>query len=231
MIDIHIYAIHEREAMVQALSTKLGLDESCIHYDDRESGSDTLYTAEKAWLADMPEGLTHRVVLPDDADVCNGFKEICEKMVAAHPDDIFCLYPMNLPAKRSGVFRRIITPYVIAKGVSGVGVIMPVKYIKECFAWIDETVPSPKKEDDYSMWCWARQKGVRVLTTIPSIVQYLGDVSVANPDVPIRRTTYFKENPTADWSNTKVVRYVEHEWFFSNKGVPDYSGGVIDYVD
>jgi hypothetical protein len=76
--DIHIYGVHERDDMINSTAEKLGLGCKNIHYDDREERGLMMYTAKKAWLAPIPEGITHRIALADDVEVCDNFKEICE---------------------------------------------------------------------------------------------------------------------------------------------------------
>ena len=37
------------------------------------------------------------------------------------------------------------TPYVASTIAAGMGIIIPVKYIQDCFKWIEENLPEDKK--------------------------------------------------------------------------------------
>ena len=113
--------------------------------------------------------------------------------------------------------------------MSACGIIMPVKYIKPCFDWIDERYPDAK-EDDFYIERWAEVHGVRKLTTIPATVQHIGDKSVYNPTAPIRRTAYYEESPKVDWGNHMIGVLPHREWFFSNHGKQYTTGGEVKYV-
>ena len=93
MIDVQIYGVHARDDMIAALTAKLSIPLDRVHYDDRPNGGLMIYTAKKAWLAPVPDGVTHRVALADDVDVCSGFVPICEQIAAAHPEDIISFFP------------------------------------------------------------------------------------------------------------------------------------------
>lgn len=227
-IDIHIFGVHSREEMIQATAGKLSLPEDQIHYDDRPDGGSVMYTAKKAWLAEIPDSVTHLVVLSDDVEVCDGFAEICTQMVNAHPDDVITLFPYPFMHRQPGL-EKLLTPYVVSDTLNGCGIIMPTKYIGRCFEWIDEHYINPK-EDDYHIQLWAATNGIRMLTTIPATLQHIGDDSIFNPQAPIRRTDYYEQNPIADWNSTMVAVIPVREWFFSNHSKGLDIGGNIRYV-
>lgn len=227
-IDIHIFGVHSREEMIRATAQKLSLSEDHVHYGDRPNGGSVMYTAKKAWLAEIPDGVTHRVVLADDTQVCNGFSEICTQMANAHYDDIISLFPFEYMYRQPGL-DRLLTPYVATDTLSGAGIIMPVKCIKPCFDWIDNHYPNAK-EDDYHIQLWAIANGVRMLTTIPATLQHIGDDSIFNPQAPIRRTDWYEQNPVADWGCSMIAVIPAKEWFFSNHGKRPDIGGDIRYV-
>ena len=63
-----------------------------------------------------------------------------------------------------------------------------------------------------------------------SLVQHIGDISIANKGCQVRRTVYYEDRPVANWSCEKILRYVQKEWFFSNHGKKREHGGVVTYV-
>lgn len=48
---------------------------------------------------------------------------------------------------------------------------------------------------------------IPILTTIPAIIQHIGDVSVIDPSKPIRRTQYFERDPVANWASQKINKF------------------------
>ena len=83
MVGIKIIGVHQRNEMIAAMNEELQLPDSDIIYDERPEGGDVFPVAKQAWLAPYAEGETHRVVLNDDLEVCEGFREICEHIAAA----------------------------------------------------------------------------------------------------------------------------------------------------
>lgn len=227
-IDIRIFGVYSREEMIQATAHKLVLSEDHIYHDDRPNGGSVMYTAKKAWLSSIPDSITHRVVLSDDVEVCNGFTEICTQMVNAHPDDVITLFPYQFMHRQLGL-EKLLTPYVVSNTLSACGIIMPAKYIKPCFDWIDKHYPDAQ-DDDYYIQLWATANNIRMLTTTPATLQHIGDDSIFNPQAPIRRTDYYEQNPVADWESPMAAVIPAKEWFFSNHGKRLNIGGDIRYV-
>lgn len=226
--DIHIYGVRTREAMINATAAKLNLTPKVIHYDDRQNGGPILYTARKAWLADIPNGVTHRIVFQDDVEVCDGFREIVAQIAEAHPRDVIGFFPFNFQERISQIEGQD-TPYFLANPLSACGIMMPVEYIQPCFNYIS-THLDESSGDDYAIQEWARYAGVKVLTTIPALIQHIGDESIANKGSGIRRTVYYQKNPQANWSSKKILHWREFEWFFSNHGKRRPDKGVLEIV-
>jgi hypothetical protein len=134
--------------MIEKTAKKLSVSEENIFYDDRPNGGDPLYTAKKAYLSDCGNA-THLICLQDDVEVCNNFKEICNKIITMHPDKVISLFPFNY-LKQTEELDNLKSPYIKTFLVSGQGIIMPTKYIKSCFEWIDEVFDG-KGADDYAI--------------------------------------------------------------------------------
>lgn len=215
-IDIHVYGVHERDGMIAATVEKLGLCYDNVHYDDRTERGLMMYTAKKAWLSPIPNGVTHRVALADDVEVCDGFWEICEQIIDAHPDAIISLFPYEFMSRIPAI-EDIETPYFKCNVLSGCAIIMPVEYIQPCFDYVKQRFDD-NCADDEGIQAYAEDAGVEMLTTVPATVQHIGDDSVAFPGRLIRRTEYYEVAPKADWANPMVMEYIEKEWFFSNHG-------------
>lgn len=227
MFDMHIYGTPSRDNFIIPLSSALDIPPQNIHYDDRPNGGPILYMSKKAWLADIPPDITHRIVFQDDVEVCHNFVDIALQIAANHPKDIISFFPFNFQRSNPKI-EGLDTPYFIAATLSCPAVMMPVEYIEPCFHYID-TRFGENVDDDWAIQEWARHAGVRILTTIPAIVQHIGDVSVANKMAPVRRTVYYDSNPQANWDSKKVMNWRVDEWFFSNHGKITSGGkGVLE---
>lgn len=186
--------------MIQSLKEKLNLSDSDIFYDDRPNGGDVLYTAKKAWLSPIAKDESHRLVVQDDIEVCDDFVKIVQQIINAHPDKVISLFPYRYQRKIIEL-ENINTPYITANIMSGCAIIMPTKYIQECFEWIDSNCTST--EDDWCINEFCKYKKIDVITTIPSIVQHIGNVSLIGHISNIH-TEYYEKNPIANWSSTEI---------------------------
>ena len=229
MVDYQIYGVHTRDAMITATAARLSLSADNIHYDDRPHGGMMAYTAKKAWTASAAPGITHRVALADDVQICDDFRDICEQIAAAHPDDIVSLFPFDF-MQRIPEIEGHDTPYIEAHILSGCATLMPLRYVEPCFEYVWEQFRDDCP-DDAAIQAWAQHAGKRILTTIPATVQHIGDDSIANPNAPIRRTVYFEQKPEANWSGKQIIRYQQKEWFFRNHGKRPQPKEVLQIVE
>ena len=229
MVDIHVYGMHVRDDMIKNLKEKLYLADDCIHYDDRPNGGIMIYTAKKAWLAPVQDGITHRVALADDVDVCDDFWNIAEQIAATRSDDIISFFPYEFRDENPDL-EVLDTPYVKTISLFGAAIMMPVKYIVPCFNYIKEHFDDNIADDDGIM-SWAMNNGIKIITTIPATVQHIGDESIITPGMKIRRTVYYDKNASADWKSKKLMEYQRPEWFFSNHGKIRHNKGVLKYVE
>lgn len=205
MVGIKIVGVHERDAMIAAMNEELQLSATDIIYDTRDGGGYAFPILKQAWLAPYAEGETHRVVLNDDLEVCEGFREICEQIAAAHPD---CIVSFFTTYFNSGYCDEEIaalqTPYVTHdRGIFGCAIMMPKDVAIECMSYTDEHYPGIKFES-HAFHQFALERGIPVISTIPCLVQHLGDDSLVDKMLPIRRTTRFVKQPAANWSCSDV---------------------------
>lgn len=228
MVDIQVYGVHTRDAMIMQLTAKLSIPLDCVHYDDRPNGGLMIYTAKKAWLAPVPDGVTHRVALADDVDVCDNFADICEQIATAHPEDIISFFPYEFRSYNPAL-ENLPTPYLQTSSLFGAAIMMPVKHIAPCFDHIKRVYDDNCADDDGIM-SYVRENDLRVLTTIPATVQHIGDKSLITPNAKIRRTVYFDPMAKANWGCQTVMRYQRPEWFFSNRGKIRFNVGELKDV-
>ena len=137
-LDVRIMGVKTRRALIAEIIASAGLDPSCIVFDDRgeNGGGDCWYTAKKAWLAPLPEGTTHRLVLQDDVLVCDNFVQICDKIIEVFPEVAWNLY--NGPWVRAEM-KKTASPYINFRGCKcgGPAIILPVQHIKPMIEWSD----------------------------------------------------------------------------------------------
>ena len=206
-LDYKIYGVYKRQQWMEDYKKVLPISDSDLIYDDRPNGGNAYYTCRKAWLEPVPEGVTHRFCLPDDIKLCKDFISLVQKVIEAHPDKMICLFPFDYSLYGKNV-ELIGSPYYQTNIATCCGVIMPVNMIEDCFSWIDEHYHDKDAIiDDEAMQDYGSCKGIKNITTIPSLVQHIGDVSLITPEAPARRTQFFiddLENYDVDWSSQEV---------------------------
>lgn len=190
-VDIRIMAHKSRKENVQKLQEELALPDEAVVWDDRKDGGDALYTARKAWLAKMPAECTHRVVLADDAEVCEGFREIVETLAKNHPEEIFTLYHPSAFVPGAPVAN------VCSRMAFGVGIMLPKQLIKPVF----ENPIRP--EDDMSVTFYAIARGLRILTPMPSIVQHLNLPSLLGSTSQSSQS--YTKTPKQNWKSKEII--------------------------
>lgn len=170
--DVKIMAVKPRREMVLRMCEQLGLEEKdTVIYDDRPQGGGPQYTRKKCWFAPIPEGVTHRVVLQDDLEVCDNFVEIVNEIVNVHPEFIFSLFCSRMRYE----YALPNSPYVVIKGCNawGQGIMMPLKFVKPLYDFVDtELCPDFPRDDGIYAW-WAQKEKMHILTTVPSTIQHL----------------------------------------------------------
>ena len=214
MVDIKIVASHQREEMVENLREALGLTDQDIFYDERTETGNPYLAVKQTWLLPHEEGVTHRVVLNDDVQVCNGFKQIIEQMTQSHPDCAFSLFTMAFDGESYNDFiSGMDSPYIHHDwSMWGCAILLPIGIVEECFNYIDAVFGEDALESQ-GILSFLKHKQIPVLSTIPVTVQHIGDDSLYDPSLPVRRTTRFEEKPTADWTSTKIENPPVLEWF------------------
>ena len=227
MVDIKIVASHQRQEMAENLRDTLGLTNQDIFYDESTEAGNPYLPVKQTWLLPHEDGVTHRVVLNDDVQVCSGFKQIIEQMAQSHPDCAFSLFTTAFDGESYNNFIiGLESPYIHHDwSMWGCAILLPIGIVEECFNYIDAVFGEDALES-HGILSYLKQKQIPVLSTIPVTVQHIGDDSLYDPSLPVRRTARFEENPTADWTSTKVEDPPVLEWF-----KPRQTGKVEDRTD
>ena len=180
MIDIKIMAHPSRQKNVRRILKQLNLTESNVIWDDRKEFGGAMYTARKAWLAPFPDGCSHRIVIQDDAEICNNFILIANQIVKTHPNEIISFFHIDKMTNNTRYCKCRSLP-------GGVAIMLPKEFILEFFDYVDNSIQldCPKnllneilKADTDCLRLWMRHKKIQCITTVPSLVQHLGDISL-----------------------------------------------------
>lgn len=178
MIDIRIMAHPSRYDNVMKILLQLSLSKDVVVWDDRKHGGDAMYTARKAWNLPIPDGCTHRLVLQDDIEICDGFLDIIDVVAKKHPSQIVSFFHCE---NYDGENR-----YVNTSRLWGCAVMIPTCLLKGCWEYIKHIPKEPwctKPElvmphDTDCIMLWAIENSVPIINTVPSLVQHIGDNSL-----------------------------------------------------
>lgn len=210
--DVKIYGIEERQDNILKNKEILGLSDNDIiilKKEDRVTPQDRFpyKMCKKSFMSPVPEGVTHRVVLQDDVELVPNFRKYIDTVVNTHPDVIFMLTALDFRNKNEYA-DNLKSPYVkVGQFVSGCALIIPVKYIQDMFSWIEMTYPTiwtGYPHEDTTIKIFADRHRIPCLTTVPSLVQHIGDVSTCCDYVQPLRTAYFSDWEKANWSSSIV---------------------------
>ena len=206
VIDIRIFGVPERMPCIEKNKLLLDLPGENIFIDERHDGC--LKTARRAWSKQTDRPYT--LVLQDDVELCDGFIGICETMIKVHPDVIFSLFPMQFIRRVPGSKIPTVSPYIQTKDLTAQGILMKTEYVAPCLASWDDSIPG----DDTNIQRWAEKQGIIFITTIPPVLQHIGDVSVYDPSRSPGRSPFYVQRPigvnwecgfVTPWSN--LVRW------------------------
>lgn len=199
-VSIRIFGVPSRMENIETNKKRLHVPDECIFIDEDYDG--VIPTAKRAWL--HPTDKPYVLVLQDDVELCDNFAKYVNAIIKAQPDAIISLFITQLTTPNS--LNRVPTdsPYVRVPYVSGQGIIMPTKYVKEC---IDSWQPN-NPGDDTNITKWANDNDIPVITTIPMILQHIGDESVFDPSRTMGRSVFYSKRPRGvHWDNPYATSY------------------------
>ena len=199
LIDIRIFAVPERKEWAERNQKLLKIPDDHMIWDKEHIG--VIPTAKKAWLIETKKPFV--MVMNDDAEICKDFIKYCEKIITLHPDHIISLFPFQFRTRRQVRNKARRSPYIATTEVMGLGVIMKKEYIKTCLDSWDE-----KFGDYVNITRWAIANEIPILTTLPSIIQHIGDDSIQDPLRTIGRTDFFDPDPVNEnWDDGFVTAW------------------------
>jgi len=199
MIDVHIYACESRRDNAEKLAKQTG---GVIHWDtvDLPTPYERYHVnCKSAWLAPMPKRLTHRIVLADDAGICDGFLDVAKKCAKAFPKAVWSFVSLG---------EMDDAPYQVmcSRFPMGVAMMMPVEYITDIFGAWQPKEPWGLNTDETITERYIRRNGLRLMTTNPNIAAHLptGE-SLLQPGVMTQYTskTFIQTPDIKRWDEIK----------------------------
>lgn len=234
-LDVKIFGVKSRVRLIADLLERLNLPRSCVYIDQRGpmGANDCWGNAKRAWSAPIPEGVTHRLVISDDAVTCNNFLQICNKIINVFPDVIWTLYSgLWIPEKA----RKNDCPYVNVRGckTGGLAIIMPVEHIPKMVAWSDSVLGEDYRHDDGRIGFYALCNDVKLYSTIPSLTDHLPVDSVIrghNDKRRVAKAWIGEDIGYQDWDNREVNNtplVTNDVWIFTDQERKDRIMAVIN---
>lgn len=202
-ISVRIFGVPSRMDCIRENQRRLKVPDELIFIDENREGC--VPTARRAWS--YPTDKEFVLVLQDDVELCDDFASVCKRIVKTHPNKIISLFQIHCMSRVAirGNMKDMRSPYVSMRAdrISGQGIIMRTEWVKPC---LESWEPEKIKGDDVNIGLWAKANGITALTTIPSTIQHLGQISVFDKSRSIGMTEFYKKSAAkADWENSYVT--------------------------
>lgn len=186
-IDYVIMGHVSRGTLIDDLSNELlgqGIDLLTVVTDCETQGAWNM--AREAWsMADITSEYT--VVLQDDAQLCDDFKEKAEQFLTEHNGQVISFYwgDDNATRKyeRPGYFDFMLSHAVCLA--------IPTHLIPEMIEYCDQC--DAVEGDDMKMRRWLISKNMTCRYSNPSLVQHRDIPSIVNPEKPVRQSAIFQQ--------------------------------------
>lgn len=131
----------------------------------------------------IPNGISHLVILQDDALPCRDFNKLLHEAIGERPNNVISLFVGGLPTRTRRDFLAALgrgdrwSEIWFREIVHVVGLCWPVELANHFMRWVDETKipgPNPPKSDDAVVGYWARKNRDLgpVWATVPCLVQH-----------------------------------------------------------
>lgn len=169
--DIKFMAVPNRLANVLKCLNFLKLRYSDVALDEK-CEKKPIKTMMKALRMPHDETITHRVIAQDDVEFGSKFRDNVSFLINNYPDNVFSLFIAGSSKKE--LYKT--EDKIICKtggGIWGQAVIIPLKYMSDIEGHLTMLDEKWQHDDIFLQYVFSRL-GVKVLTTIPCIVDHLG---------------------------------------------------------
>ena len=182
-LSVGILTARGREPYVERLLAQLddpARYQTTVYHDEDLNG--VWWNSRRAWT-DLPDGLSHRLVLESDIVVCQDFLATVARIARLRPACYVNFFRSNktmIDAYRAG--QRWL-PHVYAAGQA---TLVPATWVNEFWTWADAlpkddpawTPARAPDRDDWAcdvMWmAWLRRHRKEAVVTVPSLVWHVG---------------------------------------------------------
>lgn len=136
-----------------------------------------------AALEAVPAEATHAVIVQDDVEPVPSFPELAARAVLAEPNRLLAFFAPAQPPEMAHAIRcaaergEFFCELPCRRWVPAVALAWPVDLVASFLAWKQtQRWPPAFGADDEGIGNWARAEGVRVLATVPSLVEHPDEV-------------------------------------------------------
>lgn len=142
-----------------------------------------LRTAKHAWAA-IEEGASHHLVLQDDVVLTDGFAARLADAVAERPMHALALYSNWNSPQNSYLVRRAAAvgspwaPLSPDEWTPTMGLVMPTEHARDLAKYLAE-LPDDVRDDDEMVAAFCRERGIRVVATVPHLVDHTEAPTIA----------------------------------------------------
>lgn len=162
-----------------------GLD-PIVYEDPDPDGIPNPWRTYRYALERFPAGASHLVLMQDDSEPVPKFAEAIERAVAARPDDpiVLCVTAQaNVNARRLVAACAADEPFFTCdpqQWIPVIGIVWPAARAQGFLEWVDEAGygeggSKRRKADDWIVGEWQRQRGVRIVGTVPNLLEHPDD--------------------------------------------------------
>jgi hypothetical protein len=179
VLSVAIQAHPARADLAAGLAAKLAAACPVTVWDPDPGGDPSAWRTYRAALERTPVGVSHRLVVQEDAEPCPGFVAAVGRAVRARPDRLLCFFHGGQPrenvrrifaAARRGEAWAVLDP---ARWVPTVALFWPAGLVTEALAYVDaQSWPGRFRADDEIVGRFVRALDVRVLASVPSLVEH-----------------------------------------------------------
>lgn len=222
-ISYAVQAHPRRSEMATRLAGEMGGE---VVLDPDPTGYPSAWRTYRACLESTPAWATHRVVVQDDAELCDRFADAVPLAVAGRPDSLVALFVPGPPTDHARAVMKA-CHYGIPWAMLGndtwcpaVALAWPAAMLEPFLRWVDrQRYPVTVRADDEIIGRYLRAVRQRAWATVPSLVEHPDMVdSIAGKRS--RRGQYTGRIAACfvrecgcdpllvDWSNEEVVDYV-----------------------
>lgn len=212
MVSVAIQAHPRRADHAEALAAAAAAE---IVYDpEPNSRFPSPWRTYRAALECTPADATHRLIIQDDVELCDGFSAAAAAAVASRPDSVLVLFHGGQPRVNVPALNRALAtgnPWAVldrAQWVPVVALVWPVRLIEPFLAFVDaQAWPPAFRADDEIVGRGLRALGEQPLACVPSLVQHpdvtpslVGRRARGGADLG-RVAAHYTGRPPSAWAN------------------------------